>query len=232
MLYKFALHSFGYVGLVRHHFSYVKQTARFYLHTMRIGYARVSTLDQNLDLQLQALEHEGCGIIFQEKISGATRERPELKRMLEQLRPGDEVVVWKLDRLGRDLAHLIELVNLFSEKQVAFRSVNDKIDTSTPAGKLIFHIFCSLAEFERAQIRERTMAGLAAARLNGKVGGKPKGLSEEAQRTARVAESLFNEGYPVKTIAQQLKITRPTVYSYLKSRGITPLSTAPKVDQE
>ncbi len=131
------------------------------------------------------------------------------------------MVVWKLDRLGRDLAHLIELVNLFSEKCVTFQSLNDKIDTSSATGKLIFHIFCSLAEFERTQIRERTMAGLAAAKLRGKTGGKPKGLTVEAQKTARVAESLYKEGYGIKLIGEQLNISRTTVYKYLEERGIS-----------
>ena len=187
---------------------------------MKIGYARVSTIDQNLDLQLSALQAAGCELIFQEKISGSTKDRPELQRLLEQLRPGDEVVVWKLDRLGRSLANLIELVTDFSEKQVAFSSINDKIDTSTPAGKLIFHIFCSLAEYERSLTRERTMAGLAIAKLKGKVGGKPKGLTEEAKKSARVAESLYKGGFSVKMIADQLKITRQTVYNYLEFRGV------------
>lgn len=193
---------------------------RFTLHTMKIGYARVSTFDQNLDLQLNALEGAGCEQIFQEKISGGNKDRPELQKMLALLRKGDEVVVWKLDRLGRDMRHLIELVNLFSENQVSFSSINDKIDTGTPAGKLVFHIFCSLAEFERAQVRERTMAGLAAAKLKGRVGGKPKGLSEEAQKLTRVVESLHRDGFAIKEIAHRLALSRPTVYKYLEYRGI------------
>ncbi len=140
--------------------------------------------------------------------------------MLEFMRPGDEIVVWKLDRLGRSLSHLIELVNLFSERGVTFTSLQDKIDTSTPSGKLIFHIFCSLAEFERAQIRERTMAGLAAAKLKGKTGGKPPGLSEEAKQKARVVESLYRDGYGIKQIGQQLNLARTTVYKYLQERGV------------
>ncbi len=190
------------------------------LNTMRIGYARVSTLDQNLDLQLDALKHEGCGLIFQEKISGASKQRPELDKLLQQLRPGDEVLVWKLDRLGRDLAHLIELVNHFADKKVTFCSINDKIDTSSPAGKLIFHIFCSLAEFERAQTRERTIAGLRAAKLQGRTGGKPAGLSEDAKKVARLAESLYKDGHAIKLIGQQLGISRTTVYKYLEYRGV------------
>lgn len=187
---------------------------------MKIGYARVSTIDQNLDGQLNALQTAGCGLIFQEKVSGTAKERPELQRMLEQLRPGDEVVVWKLDRLGRDLAHLIHLVEGFAKKFVTFTSLHEKIDTSSPAGKLTFHIFCSLAEFERAIIRERTMAGLAAAKLKGKTGGKPKGLSEEARQTARLVESLHRDGYAIKMIAQKLNLSRTTVYKYLGERGV------------
>ncbi|WP_425276947.1 recombinase family protein [Spirosoma oryzicola] len=171
-------------------------------------------------MQLNALKTVGCERFFQDKMSGASTDRPQLQLMVDQLRPGDEVVVWKLDRLGRSITHLIELVNSFSDKGVAFSSLSDNIDTSTPSGKLIFHIFCSLAEYERALIRERTMAGLAAAKLRGKTGGKPKGLTEEAKNTARVAESLYKEGYSIKLISDQLKITRMTVYNYLKFRGV------------
>lgn len=190
---------------------------------MKIGYARVSTLDQNLDLQLNALRQAGCEQIYQDKISGAKTDRPQLKRMLEQLRAGDEVVVWKLDRLGRSLQHLIQLVSEFSEKGVSFSSISDNLNTSTPGGKLVFHLFGSLAEFERELIRERTLAGVAAARLKGNTGGKPKGLSEEAKKTARIAESLYKEGFGIKVIAQQLKLSRTTVYKYLEERGIKPL---------
>jgi DNA invertase Pin-like site-specific DNA recombinase len=188
---------------------------------MKLGYARVSTEDQHLDLQITALQGEGCDLIFQEKITGGTTNRPELQKMIQQLRAGDEVVVWKLDRLGRNLSHLIDLVNGFADKQVTFTSINDKIDTSTPAGKLIFHIFCSLAEFERAQIRERTMAGLAAARLKGRTGGKPKGLSDEAKKTARVVESLHRDGHAIKQIGKELGLSRTTVYKYLQVRGVS-----------
>ncbi|MCK8495901.1 recombinase family protein [Spirosoma sp. RP8] len=187
---------------------------------MKIGYARVSTLDQSLDMQLNALQAIGCERIFQDKMNGASTDRPQLQLMVDQLRAGDEVVVWKLDRLGRSLPNLIELVNSFSDKGVGFSSLSDKIDTSTPSGKLVFHIFCSLAEYERSLIRERTMAGLAAAKLKGKTGGKPKGLSEEAKNTARVAESLHKEGYAIKLIAEKLKLSRQTVYKYLEYRKI------------
>lgn len=192
---------------------------------MKIGYARVSTIDQNLDLQLNALTIAGCETIYREKISGASKERPELDKMLAHLRTGDQVVIWKLDRLGRSLTHLIELVNTLADRNIGLISLNDPVDTTTAQGRLIFRIFASLSEFERDMIKERTMAGLEAARLKGKVGGKPKGLSEEAQKTARVVESLYKEGYAIKRIAEQLKIARQTVYKYLEHRNV-PLSSS------
>ena len=187
---------------------------------MKIGYARVSTLDQNLDLQLNALRAADCELIYQEKLSGSLAERPELLKMLEHARPSDTIVIWKLDRLGRSLAHLLDLVTSLEARGIGLISLNDPVDTTTAQGRLVFRIFASLAEFEREQIRERTMAGLAAAKLKGKIGGKPKGLSEEAKKTARVAESLHKEGYSVKLIAEQLKLSRTTVYSYLQERGV------------
>lgn len=187
---------------------------------MKFGYARVSTTDHHLTLQLDALQKAGCERIYQEHISGTKIERPELAKLLETLQPGDEIVVWKLDRLGHSLQHLMDLMAQFEEKGVAVASLNDHIDTGTPAGKLIFRIFASLAEFERELIRERTMAGLAAAKAQGRTGGKPKGLSEEAKQQARIAESLYKERHPVKEIARQLKLSRTTVYKYLNHRGI------------
>lgn len=194
------------------------------LEKVKIGYARVSTVDQSLDLQLNALKDAGCETIYQEKVSGSFKDRPELRRMCEQLRLGDEVMVWRLDRLGRSLSDLIHLVNEFSEKSVSFSSISDKIDTTTSAGKLVFHIFCSLAEFEKELIKERTMAGLQAARMKGKIGGKPKGLTDNAKKTARVAESMHKEGYAVKQIGLQLGISRTTVYKYLEYRKNVTLS--------
>lgn len=187
---------------------------------MKIGYARVSTTDQSTELQISALKAAGCEKIYSEKMSGTKTDRPELIKLLEQLRPGDEVVVWRLDRLGRSLPHLIQLVNDFSEKQVSFTSLNDKIDTGSPSGKLIFHIFCSLAQFERELIRERTMAGLETARRQGRTGGRPKGLSEDAESVARVAETLFRENHTVTEIAKRLKKSKVTVYKYLRERGV------------
>lgn len=184
---------------------------------MKQGYARVSTKEQKLDLQLDALKKAGCEKIFSDVISGATKDRPNLDKMLEQLRAGDTVVVYKLDRLGRSLRHLVNLVNFFMEKGVHFQSLSDNIDTNTPQGKLLFNIMASLAEFERDLIRERTKAGLEAARTRGKKGGRPKGLSKEAENIAYAAKSLYQERkLSVNEIANRLGICKATLYKYLK----------------
>ena len=150
--------------------------------------------DQNLALQLDALKAAGCLKIFQEKASGSKTERPELSRLLEIIRQGDTLIIWKLDRLGRSLNHLIEIVTQLEEQHVGLVSLNDPIDTTTAQGRLVFRIFASLAEFEREVIRERTLAGLASARRRGQLFGCPKGLSKVAEQKARIAESLYKEG--------------------------------------
>jgi DNA invertase Pin-like site-specific DNA recombinase len=188
---------------------------------MKIGYARVSTQDQDLALQLDALQAAGCGKIYKEKMTGSTRDRPELQKLLDQLREGDVVVIWKLDRLARSLKDLVNLVNEIQEKGGALHSLNDQIDTTTPHGKFTFHVFAALAEFERDIIRERTKAGLTAARARGRVGGRPKGLSKKAQHTAIIAEKLYQEReLTVKEICDQLSISRGTLYNYLRFRGV------------
>ncbi len=188
---------------------------------MYIGYARVSTQDQNPDLQVDALQEAGCEKVFHEKALGAAKERPELTKLLAHLRKGDVVVVWKLDRLGRSLKHLVELVSQLEAQGVGLRSLNDHIDTTTPTGKLTFHLFAALAEFERDIIRERTHAGLKAARARGRVGGRPKGLSKEAQDKAIIAEQLYKEGkLSVNAISQHLSISKRTLYRYLRFRGV------------
>ena len=188
---------------------------------MKIGYARVSTKDQNLSLQIDALKKEGCQLIFKEKVSGAKAERIELNKMIDQIRHGDIVIIWKLDRLGRSLRDLVELVGTLLDKGAGLKSLNDPIDTTTPQGRLIFNIFASLAEFERDIIRERTRAGLEAARVRGRKGGRPKGLSSEAQKTAMAAESLYKEGkLTVSEISKKLNISKSTLYSYLRYRNI------------
>src|SRR5437870_5635697 len=141
-----------------------------------LGYARVSTSDQNPDLQLDALKGAGCFRVFVDRASGALDERPELTKALDQLRPGDTLVVWKLDRLGRSLRHLIDTVAELQRRDVGFRSLQESIDTTTPGGKLVFHIFGALAEFERDIVRQRTLAGLAAARARGRAGGRPPSM--------------------------------------------------------
>ncbi|NET35910.1 MAG: recombinase family protein [Cyanothece sp. SIO1E1] len=188
---------------------------------MKIGYARLSTKEQNLSLQMDALNREGCKRIFQEKISGAKADRPELRKMIDQLREGDVIVTWKLDRLGRSIRDLINLINEIQDKGAGLKSLNDSIDTTTPQGKLTFHLFASLAEFERDIIRERTKAGLEAARARGRKGGRPKGLSKEAQDKAMVAETLYMQGeMSVTEICKHLNIARSTLYKYLRHRGV------------
>jgi DNA invertase Pin-like site-specific DNA recombinase len=188
---------------------------------MRIGYARVSTKDQSLDLQVDALRDAGCEQVFQEVASGAKTARPALDDLLSRLRAGDVLVIWKLDRLGRSLKHLVTLTAELMEREVGLVSLNDPIDTTTPQGRLVFNIFASLAEFERELIRERTQAGLKAARARGRKGGRPKGLSKEAKQKAMAAETLYREGeLSVQAICDQLGITKPTLYAYLRHRGV------------
>jgi DNA invertase Pin-like site-specific DNA recombinase len=183
---------------------------------MKIGYARVSSQDQKLELQLDDLKSYGCETVYKEKVSGKSKSRPQLEKMIDQLRNGDIVVVWKLDRLGRSLKDLIDLVSVFREKGVEFVSLKDGIDTGTATGRFTFNIFTSLAKFEREIIRERTMAGLEAARSRGRMGGRSAGLSNEALATAKNAKILYDSGEKaVKEIAQSLKISRATCYRYI-----------------
>ena len=158
---------------------------------MLIGYARVSTRDQNYDLQLDALSDVGCKRIFEEKLSAANRDRPQLQAALDYVRGGDTLLVWKLDRLARSLKQLIETVEMLSEREIGFRSLTENIDTTSSGGRLIFHVFGALAEFERSIIRERTTAGLVAARARGRVGGRPPSLSEE---DIHIAKALLKDG--------------------------------------
>lgn len=188
---------------------------------MKIGYARVSTKDQQLDLQLDALKKAGCEKIFQEVQSGSKTDRPILQELLEYIREGDVLVIWKLDRLGRSLRHLVDLVNELNNRKIGLLSLNDPVDTTTSHGRLIFNLFASLAEFERDIIRERTRAGLLAARSRGKQGGRPKGLSSQAESIACAAETLYLERkLSVREIAKKLAISKSTFYAYLRSRNI------------
>lgn len=180
---------------------------------MLVGYARVSTEDQNPDLQRRALKEAGCKKVFEEKASGAQRDRPQLAAALDYMREGDTLCVWKLDRLARSLKQLIETVETFDERGTHLLSLTEKIDTSTPSGRLVFHVFGALAEFERGLIRERTLAGLASARARGRVGGRPKSLSETKLKAAK---AMLQAGeMTVTEIAKQLDVSPSTLYRYL-----------------
>ena len=179
---------------------------------MLIGYARVSTLDQKLDLQSDALTAAGCDEIFSDIASGARDKRPGLDAALERLQDGDTLIVWKLDRLGRSLAHLVATVSDLAGRGVDFRSVNEKIDTTTPGGKLVFHIFAAMAEFERELIRERTHAGLTAARARGRKGGAKLLLDDEQTRIVR---RLAKDHYAINSICSAVGISRRSYFRYM-----------------
>jgi DNA invertase Pin-like site-specific DNA recombinase len=182
---------------------------------MLIGYARVSTLDQTLNLQLDALKAAGCAehCIYTDTTSGKTTTRPGLEQALRYLRPGDMLVVWRLDRLGRSLKHLIETVAFLHDHGIGLRSLTEQLDTTTPAGKLIFHVFGALAEFERDLIRERTYAGLAAARARGRRGGRPRKLTP--QQVAIVAKMHADPSIPITEILNTFHISKATLYKHL-----------------
>jgi len=183
---------------------------------MRIGYARVSTQDQKLELQTDALKKAGCELIFKEKISGKSRDRPELIKLFDKLRKGDELFVWKLDRLGRSIRDLIDLITQLHELGVAFISLQDGINTHTAAGRFTFNLFASLAEFEREIIKERTNAGLAAARARGRKGGRPSGLTSETLSKAKSVKLLYDQQEKTMgDIAKDLSISEATAYRYL-----------------
>lgn len=196
---------------------------------MKIGYARVSTKDQNLALQTDALNKAGCEIIFTETASGAKTDRVELSKMLSQIRKGDIVVVYKLDRLGRSLKHLLEVVAQLNEKQVGIQSISDAIDTTTPQGRLFFNISACFAEFERDLIRERTKAGLEAARARGRKGGRRQGMTKEAEQKAILAEAYYREGkMGVNQIALEIGVSKMTLYKYLRHRKVSIGAYVPK----
>ena len=184
---------------------------------MDIGYARVSTGEQTLDLQLDALKKAGCGKIYQETASGAKAERPVLDEVLSYLRNGDTLVVWRLDRLGRSLKHLIEVVAALAERGIGFKSLTEQIDTTASGGKLIFHVFAALAEFERDVIRERTRAGLTAARARGRHGGRPKVAALSDAKKVALAQSLYSDkDHSIADICETLRVSRSTLYRYVK----------------
>lgn len=184
---------------------------------MKFGYARVSTKDQNLNLQIEALEKAGCEKIFQEKISGATKNRPELDAMILQLRKDDELFVWRLDRLGRSLKHIIDLVLNLTSKGVIIKGISDGVDTSTSTGRLFLNIMASLSEYERELIRERTNAGLQSARARGRTGGRPKGFTKETVAKLLIMRSVYKDfNKTPEEIYKPLGLTRATFYRYAK----------------
>jgi DNA invertase Pin-like site-specific DNA recombinase len=196
-----------------------------------IGYARVSTADQDPALQIDALMLAGCVRIFTDHASGSLRERPELTKALDYLRPGDKLVVWRLDRLGRSLRHLIDTVGLLDDRGIALASVTESIDTSTSSGRLILHIFGSLAEFERELIVERTHAGIRAARARGRLGGRPTVLPAEKKQAAQ--RMYDSRDYTVAAIARTIGVSRATLYRHLRQgvgdEVIPPESAEPAV---
>jgi DNA invertase Pin-like site-specific DNA recombinase len=181
---------------------------------MLIGYARVSTQEQTLNLQKDALEKAECSKIFTDVISGVKAERKGLDEALSYVRKGDTLVVWRLDRLGRSLPHLIATMTDLEKQGIGFKSLTENIDTTTSGGKLIFHIFGALAEFERNLIKERTQAGLTAARARGKKGGRPKVITVQKRS---IAKELYDTGHPIMDICHTLKISRATLYRALKT---------------
>jgi DNA invertase Pin-like site-specific DNA recombinase len=184
---------------------------------MLIGYARVSTADQTLALQQDALKSAGCDSVYTDTASGSSAERTGLEQALSHLRKGDTLVVWRLDRLGRSLRHLIDTITALDARGIGFRSITEAIDTTTSGGKLVFHIFGALAEFERDIIRERTQAGLQAARARGRRGGRPK--RQPSSRKIAMAKALYaDKTNSVQEICKTLEISRATLYRYLEER--------------
>jgi DNA invertase Pin-like site-specific DNA recombinase len=181
---------------------------------MKIGYARVSTDGQTVDAQIEALKNAGCQKIFTEVASGAKRDRPVLSEAMAYLRPqsDDVLVVYKLDRVARSLPHLIEIMNDLSGREIGFQSLSEEINTSTPGGKLLFHIMGAIAEFERDLIRERTQTGLKAARAKGRIGGRPRQMTDDKINAVR---ELLASGTPVKDAAAAVGVSVPTLYRWL-----------------
>jgi len=188
---------------------------------MKYGYARISTKDQSLDMQIDALKNAGCDRIYEEIAKGARTDRPVLNQLLKIIQPSDTLVIWKFDRLGRSLQHLVKIFNDLISRNINIISIKDPVDTTTPQGRLMFNIFSSLAEFEKEIIQERTNAGLQAARARGKLGGRRRGLSQRAMEKACAAESLYKERkLSAIEISKKLEISKTTLYKYLKIRNV------------
>lgn len=192
---------------------------------MKIGYARVSTSDQNPSLQLDALRTAGCERIYQEKISGKKKIKPVLNRLLSKLRSGDQLIVWKLDRLGRKSGELIELQETLEQQGIALVSLTESLDTSTPTGRFSFQVICNIAELERNTLSQRTTAGLAAARKKGRIGGRPSGLSDNCKKKAKIAVIEYNKYLQSKhksidDVCVATGVSRATLYKYLRLEGV------------
>lgn len=188
---------------------------------MHIGYARVSTHDQNLAMQIEALKSIGCERIYEDQVSGLRVERPGLNKAMEQLREGDTFVIWKLDRLGRSVKDLIEFVASIEEKKIHFKSITDQIDTSTSMGRFFFHVMAGLAQMERELIVERTRAGLESARQRGRIGGRKRRMTDSKIESAK---QLLSKGIPPKDVANDLGVSIPTLYRWVpatKNVGVT-----------
>ena len=188
---------------------------------MQIGYGRVSTADQNLDLQVDALTKAGCLKIYSDKTSGAKADRPGLEKTLELSRAGDIIVIWRLDRLGRSLRDLIQIAEKLKEREIGLKSLQEGIDTTTTTGQLMFNLFAVLADFERNLIRERSKAGLDSARSRGRLGGRPKSLNRDRQQ---LVVKLYNDReHSIAQICQMMSISKPTLYSYVAAAKKHPL---------
>ena len=185
---------------------------------MLVGYARVSTHEQTLVLQQDALDKAGCERVFTDTASGAKAERRGLEEALDFVRPGDTLEVWRLDRLGRSLQHLIAVMTRLQQRGIGFRSLTEQIDTTTSGGKLIFHVFAALAEFERDVIRERTQAGLTAARARGRRGGRPRAAALSDAKKVAMAQALYSDkANSIADICKTLRVSRSTLYRYVKA---------------
>ena len=191
---------------------------------MLIGYARVSTVDQNLDLQIDALKKANCEKIYHDKISGARADRPGLEKVLELSRAGDTLVIWRFDRLGRSLKDLIQISERLKEREIGLKSLQEGIDTTTSTGQLMFNLFGALAEFEKNLINERSKAGLNAARARGKLGGRPKSLDHNQRQ---LVVKLYNDRqHSIAEICKMMSISKPTLYSYVSSAQNKPCTSS------
>jgi DNA invertase Pin-like site-specific DNA recombinase len=183
---------------------------------MKVGYARVSTEEQSLNLQKDALRLAGCRLIFEDRLSGATARRDGLERAISRLNGNDVLVVWKLDRLGRSLGHLIELIRTLDSRRIGFQSLSENIDTTTAAGRLLFHLMGALAEFERALIAERTRAGVQSARRRGVRVGRPRVLTTKQLKRAK---AMVADGESAEVVARRLRVGRSTLYRALRPKS-------------